>query len=92
MCRTRVIEPTHCHDKLNGASTWPPYQGLIARQLGAGDAYVIDILTLGLTHGLMAIALWRLLSRDDLGRDDDEPVAPRRPWQREIPSPTDDAA
>jgi hypothetical protein len=42
---------------------------------------LVDILTLALTHGLMAIALWRLLWRDDLDRDGagDKP-APHRPW------------
>lgn len=43
---------------------------------------MIDILTLALTHGLMAIALWRLLARDDLGHDPGEAAAPPRPWLR----------
>ena len=30
---------------------------------------MVDILTLALTHGLMAIALWRLLWRDELDRE-----------------------
>lgn len=46
---------------------------------------MVDILTLALTHGLMAVALWRLLSRDDLGRDGGEAGAARRPW---LPAPT----
>ena len=49
----------------------------------AGSEPLIDILTLALTHGLMAIAVWRLLWRDDLGRDPEDVVAPRRPWLRE---------
>jgi hypothetical protein len=46
---------------------------------------VVDIATLALTHGLMAIALWRLLWRDDL--DDDVGAVPRRekPWLRRPP-------
>jgi hypothetical protein len=43
---------------------------------------VVDILTLALTHGLMAVALWRLLWRDDLDRDAGDASAPRRPWLR----------
>jgi hypothetical protein len=53
---------------------------------------VVDILSLALTHGLMAIALWRLLSRDDLGHDPGEAPAPWRPWLRPPPAPTDDSA
>ncbi len=41
---------------------------------------MVDILTLALTHGLMAVALWRLLWRDDLDRDAEDAPAPRRPW------------
>ena len=45
---------------------------------------MIDYLTLALTHGLIALALWRLLSRAEL--DSDAPAAPRRrPWKREQP-------
>jgi hypothetical protein len=46
---------------------------------------MIDYFTLALTHGLIALALWRMLLRADL--DSDTPDAPkRRPWKRE---PTD---
>jgi hypothetical protein len=42
---------------------------------------MIDYFTLALTHGLMALALWRMMSRADL--DSDTPDAkPRRPWVR----------
>ncbi len=42
---------------------------------------MVDIATLALTHGLMALALWRMLFRADL--DSDAPDArPRRPWKR----------
>ncbi len=34
---------------------------------------MIDNFALGLTHGLMLLAAWRLLSRPDLDRDDVEP-------------------
>jgi hypothetical protein len=53
---------------------------------------LIDILTLALTHGLMAIALWRLLWREDLGRDPDDTSAPRRPWLRSPANAEDEAA
>jgi hypothetical protein len=51
---------------------WPP------------ESPVIDYFTLALTHGLMAVALWRLLMRDDLDR---EPGGrePRRPWRKSHP-------
>ncbi len=35
---------------------------------------MIDHLSIGLTHLLMALALWRLLGRDDLDHDPDTPV------------------
>jgi hypothetical protein len=52
---------------------------------------LVDILTLALTHGLMAVALWRLLWRDDLGRDPGQTSAPRRPWLRESAKSQDHA-
>ncbi|MGQ3400230.1 MAG: hypothetical protein ACT6WH_04105 [Sphingopyxis sp.] len=39
---------------------------------------MVDNFSLGLTHVLMAIALWRLLHRDDLDRE----VSPRLLWQQ----------
>lgn len=42
---------------------------------------MIDNFALGLTHVLMLLAAWRLLSRPDLG-DDDAPLTPRRGWFR----------
>jgi hypothetical protein len=53
---------------------------------------VVDILSLAVTHGLMAIALWRLLSRDDLGHDPGEAPVPWRPWLRAPPAGPDDGA
>lgn len=47
---------------------------------------MIDTLTLALTHGLMALALWRLLFRRDLDQDGADRPAPRRPWLREPPA------
>jgi hypothetical protein len=40
---------------------------------------VIDNFALGLTHGLMLLAAWRLLSRPDL-EDDDAQSAPAKSW------------
>lgn len=39
---------------------------------------MVDNFSIGLTHVLMAIALWRLLHRDDL----DHEVSPRKLWQQ----------
>jgi hypothetical protein len=41
---------------------------------------MIDNFALGLTHGLMLLAAWRLLSRADL--DEDGAPKPRRWWPR----------
>lgn len=38
--------------------------------------YMVDNFAIGLTHVLMAIALWRMLYRDDL----DQEVTPRQQW------------
>ena len=46
---------------------------------------MIDILTLALTHGLIALALWRMLFRADLDLDEGEARPARRPWHREPP-------
>ena len=55
---------------------------------------MIDNFVLALTHGLMMLAAWRLLSRRDL--DDDslpppDPAAPRRGWASVRPKPEADA-
>lgn len=39
---------------------------------------MVDNLSIALTHVLMAIALWRLLHRDDL----DQEVSPRKRWEQ----------
>ena len=35
---------------------------------------MIDLFALGVSHGLIMLAAWRLLSRDDLDRDIDVPA------------------
>ena len=57
--------PIFCYDKLNAASTAPAY--------GEG---MIDTLTLALTHGLILLAAWRLMSRPDLNDDTAPEPAP----------------
>ena len=42
---------------------------------------MIDNFALGLTHGLMLLAAWRLLWRPDLD-DDNDAKTPRRGWFR----------
>lgn len=46
---------------------------------------MIDNFALGLTHGLMLLAAWRLLSRPDL--DDDEVPPPEAPEPKTRPFP-----
>ena len=43
---------------------------------------MIDNFALALTHFLLAVALWRVLLRDDLDRDPDDPVERPRIVQR----------
>ncbi len=45
---------------------------------------LIDLFTLALTHGLILLALWRLLFRDELDVED-APAAARRPWLKDDP-------
>ncbi|MGC1269142.1 MAG: hypothetical protein WA842_00940 [Croceibacterium sp.] len=52
---------------------------------------MIDTLTLALTHGLMALALWRLLFRPDLDEDGAERPVKRQPWRRATPAAKDRA-
>jgi hypothetical protein len=43
---------------------------------------MIDNFAIALTHGLMLLAAWRLLSRPDLEDDDADPDQPRNPsWK-----------
>jgi hypothetical protein len=46
---------------------------------------MIDLFSLGLSHALLALAAWRLLSRPDL--DTDDPTAPRKAWGRRPAQP-----
>src|SRR4051794_95735 len=66
---------------LNGPSTASLYHASFAGGFRDGHG-MIDNFALGLTHGLMLLAAWRLLSRPDLGDDDAPPSAPRRSWFR----------
>ena len=43
---------------------------------------MIDILSLALTHGLIALALWRMLFRADLDLDEGAADAARKPWRK----------
>ena len=43
---------------------------------------LIDLFTLALTHGLIVLALSRLLQRDELDVED-AATAPRRPWVKD---------
>lgn len=52
---------------------------------------MIDNFALGLTHGLMLLAAWRLLSRRDLNEDDAPPPAPLAKPARWGKAPDSDA-
>ena len=39
---------------------------------------MIDNFALGLTHFLLGLGLWRMMFRDDLDRDPDDPPPPPR--------------
>jgi hypothetical protein len=41
---------------------------------------LIDYFAIGLTHGLLALAAWRLLLRGDLDSDGDAGAKPAKPW------------
>lgn len=41
---------------------------------------MIDYFAIGLTHGLLALAAWRLLLRDDLDSDAGKATKPPKPW------------
>jgi hypothetical protein len=40
---------------------------------------MVDIFAIALSHGLIAIAVWRLLFRPELDREDAPPPGPPRP-------------
>ena len=60
--------------RLNGRVNRDRAMSALERR-GERDGQVIDNFALGLTHGLMLLAAWRLLSRPDLEDDDAPPDA-----------------
>lgn len=48
---------------------------------GPGNSPLINYFTIALTHGLLALAILRLLQRDDLDTDE-APARPKKPWHR----------
>lgn len=41
---------------------------------------MIDYFSIALTHGLIMVAAWRLLMREDLDVDNSDAAKPERPW------------
>ncbi len=52
---------------------------------------MIDLFTLALTHGLIVLALWRLLFRTELDIED-APAGLRKPWLKDNPTPAAESA
>ena len=52
---------------------------------------MIDLFTLALTHGLIVLALWRLMFRPELDVED-APAVPRRPWLKDAPDAPDEGS
>jgi hypothetical protein len=50
---------------------------------------LIDLFTLALTHGLIVLALWRLMFRPELDVED-AVEGPPRPWLKESAEPPDE--
>jgi len=44
---------------------------------------MVDYFAIALTHGLIALAVWRLMTRDDLDHETAEDAAPPRPWLKD---------
>lgn len=44
---------------------------------------MVDYFAIALTHGLIALAVWRLMTRDDLDHDAAENATPPRPWLKD---------
>lgn len=44
---------------------------------------MIDYFAIALTHGLLALAVWRLLQRDDLDSEGEAPAKPVKPWLKD---------
>ena len=51
---------------------------------------MIDLFTLALTHGLIVLALWRLLFRPELDVED-APAGLRKPWLKDDPAPAEES-
>ena len=51
---------------------------------------MIDLFTLALTHGLILLALLRLMVRPELDVEDATP-GPRKPWLKDEPTPEQEA-
>jgi hypothetical protein len=49
---------------------------------------LIDLFTLALTHGMIVLALWRLLFRDELDVEG-APQGRRKPWLKEDEASSD---
>ena len=52
---------------------------------------MIDYFAIGLTHGLLALAALRLLSRADLDEDTSKPKGLAKPWLRNKQAPPAEA-
>ncbi|MDE1467428.1 hypothetical protein [Aurantiacibacter sp. D1-12] len=48
---------------------------------------VIDIFSILLTHGLILVAAWRLLAREDLDRNSGDEAPPPPPWLKNHEGP-----
>jgi|GEM_PF-595212 len=46
----------------------------------AGTSSVIDNFALAVSHGLIFLAIWRLMGRADLDDDAADPAGPKRPF------------
>jgi hypothetical protein len=69
-----------------------PNRAIAGSPSGKRARRMIDIFTVIVPHALMALAVWRLLPRDDLDQDPHLPVKAdlfrqKRPRQAEQPSP-----
>jgi hypothetical protein len=52
---------------------------------------LIDYFAIGLTHGLLALAAWRLLTRADLDSDGEAGTKVHKPWLKAPKTPDGDA-
>lgn len=53
--------------------------------------HLIDYFSIALTHGLILVAAWRLLFRDDLDVENPDAVKPERPWLKKPEDEPSDA-